>query len=395
MVERSRVSLPPAVAMNVIVPEPSLSFTCTENDVVCSRPSEIRRVCGRRFLNLDVLRTLGPDLHLRIFAGTLDVVRNGYADLEVVAGRGQDRHARRDHKRSANQCVALRRAGRVIGHRHSHYRERAAEIIRHVVDDFACRWVGVHDTRPIDHRLFGDPLEGIQLLPIVAVTAERGHRAQNGKFRHDQVHDLRGFDAEGALAEEEAERIGQLVIAHLQDALIDREDRDPGGPVGLIADMKRLAWFRDCGGLQIHFEPALLDVRRERDHPIAERAGKDFFRIERANQRDVDVAAPLEAIRHSDSLDAAGRIGLEPPERVNFVALDRDQAAPRVGRGDADFDLLAAVVLRAREFHLQLRILVHRAFHDPTADDGKTNPADLASSIIAELDDVIPGLIRR
>ena len=67
---------------------------------------------------------------------------------------------------------------------------------------------------------------------------------------HDQVHDLRRLDPERAFAEEESERIGQLVIAHLQDALIDREDRDLRWPVGLVADAQRLARFRDRGRLR-------------------------------------------------------------------------------------------------------------------------------------------------
>ena len=70
-------------------------------------------------------------------------------------------------------------------------------------------------------------------------------RAQDGKLRHDQVHDLRGLDAERAFAEEKSERIGQLVIAHLQDALIDREDGDLRRPVGLVIDVQRLARLRD------------------------------------------------------------------------------------------------------------------------------------------------------
>ena len=109
---------------------------------------------------------------------------------------------------------------------------------------------------------------------------------------------------------------------------------------------------------------------------------KTSFESSDANQRDVNVAAALEAVRHADALNAAGRVGLEPLERVNLVALDRDQTAARVGRGDADRDFLAAIVLRALELHLQLRVLVERPFHDSGADDGETDLAHLALAIV-------------
>src|SRR2546430_11568965 len=39
--------------------------------------------------------------------------------------------------------------------------------------------------------------------------------------------------------------------------------------------------------------------------------------------------------------------------RVNLVPLDRDQTAAGVGRGDADRDFVAAVVLHSVELHLK------------------------------------------
>ena len=58
--------------------------------------------------------------------------------------------------------------------------------------------------------------------------------------------------------------------------------------------------------------------------------------------------------------------------RVNFVALDRDQAAAGVRRGDADLDFVAGVVLRLSiELHLQLGIFVERALDFAATDDGE------------------------
>ena len=59
-------------------------------------------------------------------------------------------------------------------------------------------------------------------------------------------------------------------------------------------------------------------------------------------------------------LDAAGAGRLEPLLRVNLVPLDRDQTAAGVGRGDADRDFVAAVVLHPVELHLKFGILFER-----------------------------------
>ena len=141
MVERSRVSLPPKLAMKVIVPEPSLSFTRTENAVLCSRPSAMRIVCVGAFRSAQCSEALRANLHVRVFAGAFDIVRDRHARFEFVARRRQGRHTRRDDERSAHQRDLFRRAGRIIRHRHRHHGQRAAEIIRHIVDRLRARSV--------------------------------------------------------------------------------------------------------------------------------------------------------------------------------------------------------------------------------------------------------------
>ncbi len=98
---------------------------------------------------------------------------------------------------------------------------------------------GVDDAGPEDDRLFRDALEGIELL--LAVAAEGRGAAQDGEFRQDEIDDLLRLHHQRGLAEEVRERVGKLIIADLQDALIDREDRDARRPVGLVADVQRLA----------------------------------------------------------------------------------------------------------------------------------------------------------
>ena len=143
-------------------------------------------------------------------------------------------------------------------------------------------------------------------------TAERGQRAKQRKFRNDKIDNLRRLDAERAFAEEKSERIRRFVIGDLQNSLVDREDDDLAGPIGLVTDVQRLARLRIGRRIELDLEPALFDVGGERHNAVAQRADEDFFRIERANERDVDVTAAFEIFRHTNVLDAAGGVRLEP-----------------------------------------------------------------------------------
>ena len=168
------------------------------------------------------------------------VVCNRDTGFEFISGRDQHRHARRDHKRSANQGFALGRPGGVIRNRNRHHLEGAVKKIRHIVSDFARSRVGPENTRPKHHRLFRDALERIKPLNVAAA-AEGRDRAEQGKFRNDQIDDLRGLDLERALAKEKADRVRCFKIGDLQDSLIHREENDFGGAIRLVGDVKRFS----------------------------------------------------------------------------------------------------------------------------------------------------------
>ena len=144
----------------------------------------------------------------------------------------------------------------------------------------------------------------------------------------------------------------------MQNSRVDREDDDLARPVRFVTDVQRFAWFLGCDRIDVDFEPAFFFVGRERDDAVTQRADKDFFGVERPDECDVDVTAAFEIFRDANVLDAAGAACLEPLPGVNLVALDRDQAVTAVRRGDADRDLVAAVVLGAIELYLKLGILL-------------------------------------
>ena len=151
---------------------------CTELEDRCllsafSNMQRLRRAARDRQL----LIGLRAQFDLGVRAGAFHIIGKGHAGLEFVSRRSEHRHARCNYKRPANQRLALARSHRIIRDRHSHDLQRAIEIIRHVINDFALGAIGIDDARPKDDWLFRDPLEGIQAL-IVAAAAERRHRTQ-------------------------------------------------------------------------------------------------------------------------------------------------------------------------------------------------------------------------
>ncbi len=154
----------------------------------------MRSGCGGALTNFELRRGFARQGNFRLVSRTRDVVRHGDADFENVARRGHGRHARRDDERPAHNRILLGRTGRVGRNGHGHDGERAVEIIGHIVGDFALGPVGIDHARPENDRLFRDALERIQTLLGVAIAARRRTGAEDGKFRHDQIDDLRRFD---------------------------------------------------------------------------------------------------------------------------------------------------------------------------------------------------------
>ena len=65
----------------------------------------MRSVCDGAFAISQMLGRLRANLHLCVFSGAFDIVRDRHAGLEFIARRRQRRHARRDDERSANERI--------------------------------------------------------------------------------------------------------------------------------------------------------------------------------------------------------------------------------------------------------------------------------------------------
>lgn len=206
------------------------------------------------------------------------------------------------------------------------------EIVRHAVLEVAFAR-HIHDARPIGHRLVVLALEGIELATdgVAAVTAGRRRGLQFLEVRQDQVENLRRLHFQHALAEEEFQRIAQLVMGHAQDAFIHREYHHPCRLGGVQPEGGGLARLDQLGHIQLQGVAARVDIDRERHHAKAQRAHENLVRRGIADILDIDIAVTLETGRHGDVLHRIGGLCREPGMGIDLVALDGDQPAAGIG----------------------------------------------------------------
>ena len=121
----------------------------------------------------------------------------------------------------------------------------------------------------------------------------------------------------------------------MQNSLIDREDDDLTGPIGLVADVQRFTRLRFRRGLEIDLEPALFDIGGEWDDAVTERADKNFLGIKRPHKGNIDITAAFKIFGQANVLDAAGGVRLEPAVAVNLFPFNCDETVTAVRRGHA------------------------------------------------------------
>ena len=77
--------------------------------------------------------------------------------------------------------------------------------------------------------------------------------------------------------------------------------------------------------------------------------------------------------------------------RVNALALQRDEAAASVGRGDGDFDRFAGAVLVAGEMDLEFGVFFERARDRSLANNRVFQAADPQMGGVAQFHDEVAG----
>ena len=298
----------------------------------------------------------------RLAVQPFEVVADAHADVELIARRHHRRHVRRHDEAVTHRGGGLRLADFLRRHRNRHDADLAVEVVRHRVDELLLA-ADFGNAGPVGHRLVTLAFERVEveIQPFARIAARRrGQRHQLAELRQDQIQDLRAAHVQFALAEEELQRILQAVTRHLQNALIDGEQRHLLRRIGL--DRHRQVFTRLDDRRRRHLEAVLarLGADLERHHAVAQRTHEDLAGVDVAHELHVDVAVALHAGRHADRLHRAGGIAVEPLPGVNFVLLDGDQTAAGIRRVNRHLDLLARLVFRLVQFQLQFGVAIQR-----------------------------------
>ena len=332
----------------------------------------------------------------RLAAQAGEVVGHAHADLGLVAGRQRGWHVRRQHEIAAHGGGGFRRADAIGRHRHRHHAQLAVEVVRHGVAEVLLA-IDIDNARPVHHRLVALALERIELAADrrIRIAARCRHRHQLLEVGQDQVEDLRGGDLQHAFAEEELQRIAQLVTRHLQDAFVHRKHHRPGRLRGMQFEGHRVARLDQRRRLQGQRVAMRVEVDRERHHAIAQRAHEHLVRGRIADVLHVDVAVALEIRRYRDVLHRTGGVGMEPRMRVYLVALDGDEAAAGIRRADGHVDRLARCIVLPGQVDLQLGIAVERAGDVGVAGHGVVDAVGLAAVEPADHQRIVARLVGR
>ena len=272
-------------------------------------------------------------------------------DLRAVAEIEEARQGRRDDDGVAHDHVGFGRADLRFRPRDRHHPDRAVE--RRQVEGDARRAVGAD----LDHageqrqRRLGRQI-AFEAAGAVAAGLQRAGRALHAVDQH--AVEVADVDGELALAEEIAARVGRLVAGEIEDADVDRGDRD-----------LRLFARRETADLDRHGQrlarPGLVrrldrDVELvggfvDREPGEAERAARHAlgFDVERPmGQRDgVGAGAPVGADVERHDIVALDEIDVD--ELLQLVADQRDRRLAGEMRGDAQLGLLARRVARLVE----------------------------------------------
>ena len=190
-----------------------------------------------------------------------------------------------------------------------------------------------------------------------------------------------------------ANGVGQRELRHGENALIDREHGDPRRAVRAVTDGERFARLGLFGGVDFDAQPAAFEVCGEWRDRVGQRTHEDFLGVQRAHEAHVDVGRAVEVRWDRDALHAAGARGFEPLVRVDALALDGDEAAARVGRGDGDLDVFARAILFLGELDFEFCVLFERARDLALTNDRVFEAADDEAGGIAQFDDEVAGFV--
>ncbi len=254
-------------------------------------------------------------------------------------------------------------------------------MIRHGVAQGALT-IDLDQPGPVGHRRHPLAAKRVQVTTEQTFGIATGRRThvQACELRQHQIEDLPGPDFQHPLGEEAVERVGQAITGDLENALIDREQHQPGRALGLHRDRQRFARTNPIGRIDPQRRPTRTAIDRERDDAVTQRTHEDFVRSGIAQELDVHIAIAFEVAGHPYALHRGGGLGLEPGMGVDPLPFDRDQTGAGIGRPDGDLDLLTGSIVGLGQAQLQLGIAFQRATQVGIAGHIVFDPVQLAAT---------------
>ncbi len=297
-------------------------------------------------------RPVNVEIELVIAGFALDIV-DVDMHLRAVAEVEEPRQRRGDDDGIAHDHVRLRRADfglRPCDRHHPHRTVEGGDVEGHVGRAVGADLDDAGEER--ERRL------GRQIAFQIAAVVAAGLKGAGDAFHavDQQPVEIADVDGELALAEEKAARVRRLVSRQIEDADVDRGDRDLGLFAGReAADLDRQGQGLARPGLvrrvdrDVELARALVDAEPgEAQRAAGHALGLD---VERAmGQRDrVGARAPIRADLERHDIVALGEIDVD--ELLELVADQGDRRFALEMRGDAQLGLFARGVVGLVERH--------------------------------------------
>src|SRR5208337_2022097 len=128
------------------------------------------------------------------------------------------------------------------------------------------------------------------------------------------------------------QRIGRVVARDLQDSFIDCDQHQLCGFSRLVTDGQSIAGTHQFGRIDAHPLEVTRAAESKWRRAVRQRTGENLPGVQRAQERNGDIAVALQLLRDLDLLYRLGSRGLEPLRVIDAVALDSNQSRADVGR---------------------------------------------------------------
>src|ERR1700722_778569 len=159
-----------------------------------------------------------------------------------------------------------------------------------------------------------------------------------------------------------------MIARDLQDSFIDRDQHQASRSRRLVTNRQGISRTHQLGRVDGHplKVPFAADGKWRR--AVGQGTGVNLPGVQRAQERNSDIAVALELFRNLDLLYRLGSRGLEPLRVIDVVALDSNQSCADIGRLDFELSFFARSVLGLAELDLEFGFALEAAGNVGMAD---------------------------